>query len=135
MSQALRAGNIKLKRAYEPVGPDDGKRILVDRLWPRGLKKADAAIDHWIKDVAPGTELRLWFGHDPDRWQEFRQRYIEELRQHTEQIRFLRMLARNERVTLIFSASDTLRNNAVVLRAFLLRRHPKIPDTKTVSEI
>ncbi len=135
MSQVLRAGNIKLKRAYEPVGTDDGRRILVDRLWPRGLKKTDAAIDHWIKDIAPSTELRLWFGHDPDRWQEFRQRYIEELRQQKEQIRFLRTLARNERITLIFSASDTLRNNAVVLRAFLLRRHPNISDTKTVPEI
>ena len=75
MSKRITAGNVKLKRAYEPSTADDGTRILIDRLWPRGVKKADAAIDEWIKDIAPSTALRKWFGHDPARWPEFRSRY------------------------------------------------------------
>lgn len=79
---AVRSANVKLKRAYERPAEDDGVRILVDRLWPRGLKKTDAAIDQWAKDIAPSTTLRKWFGHDPARWEEFRRRYVEELRAH-----------------------------------------------------
>ena len=75
--------DIRLKRAYEPPSPEDGLRILVDRLWPRGLRKADAAIDRWLKDIAPSTELRHWFGHEPTRWEEFRRRYRSELSAHT----------------------------------------------------
>jgi uncharacterized protein YeaO (DUF488 family) len=86
MSKIAAPHNVKLKRAYEPPAPDDGTRILIDRLWPRGLKKADAAIDLWMKDIAPSTELRKWFGHDPERWQEFRRRYRSEVREHREQI-------------------------------------------------
>lgn len=94
MSKRISAGNVKLKRAYEPVADDDGTRALVDRLWPRGVKKQDAAIDHWSKELSPSTELREWFGHDPARWPEFRLRFAEELRQHAQQLEELRTLAR-----------------------------------------
>ena len=82
MSTRIVAGNIRLKRAYEPASPEDGARILVDRLWPRGVAKADAALDGWMKDIAPSAGLRQWFAHDPARWDEFRRRYAEELRAH-----------------------------------------------------
>jgi uncharacterized protein YeaO (DUF488 family) len=120
MSRKITADGIKLKRAYEPATRDDGIRILVDRLWPRGVKKADAAIDEWIKDIAPSTALRKWFGHDPDRWAEFRSRYAMEIRDHPEQLKRLRALARQGRITLVFSAHDEAHNDAVALRAFLL---------------
>ena len=84
MAKAILLGNVKLKRAYERPTVEDGTRILVDRLWPRGIKKADAAIDLWMKDVAPSTGLRQWFGHETDRWQEFRRRYGAELRQKSD---------------------------------------------------
>jgi uncharacterized protein YeaO (DUF488 family) len=80
----ISAGYVRLKRVYEPAAPEDGVRILVDRLWPRGLSKEKTAVDHWMKDIAPSAELRKWFGHDPDRWPEFRRRYMEELREHME---------------------------------------------------
>jgi uncharacterized protein YeaO (DUF488 family) len=101
--------------------PDDGTRILVDRLWPRGLSKADAAIDLWLKDIAPSTELRRWFGHDPDRWPEFHQRYQRELAEHTAELNQLRALAEQGIVTLLFGARDEQHNDAVVLRDTLLR--------------
>jgi uncharacterized protein YeaO (DUF488 family) len=84
MKGEVSAKNVKLKRAYEPPAADDGIRILVDRLWPRGLSKQRAAIDQWMKDISPSTELRKWFGHDPTRWDEFRRRYAKEVRQHHE---------------------------------------------------
>jgi uncharacterized protein YeaO (DUF488 family) len=118
----LAAKNISVKRAYEPPAKGDGTRILVDRLWPRGLRKADAAIDHWLKDIAPSTDLRKWFAHDPSRWQEFRQRYADEIRGHAEQLGELRACARSGRVTLVFAAHDEAHNNAVVLREVLLGR-------------
>jgi len=118
----LAAKNINLKRAYEPPAADDGTRILVDRLWPRGLRKADAAIDRWIKDIAPSTDLRKWFGHDPARWQEFRKRYTDEIHGHPEQLDELRSRARSGRITLVFSAHDEAHNDAVVLRDVLLGR-------------
>jgi uncharacterized protein YeaO (DUF488 family) len=121
MSKIVAPQNVKLKRAYEPPTPDDGTRILIDRLWPRGLKKMDAAIDQWMKDIAPSTELRKWFGHDPDRWQEFRRRYRSEVRRHPEQLDRLRTLARHGRITLVFSAHDEAHNDAVVLRELLVR--------------
>ncbi len=111
--------HFRLKRAYEPATPEDGVRILVDRLWPRGLSKAEAAIDNWMKDVAPSTELRRWFAHDPARWLEFRRRYKNELRQHAAQLDKIRDLARDNTVTLIFGAHDEERNDAVVLREIL----------------
>lgn len=111
-----------MKRAYKAPAADDGARILVDRLWPRGLRKTDAAIDLWIKDIAPSTGLRKWFGHDPDRWPEFRRRYVEEIERHPEQLDELRTRARTGRITLVFAAHDEAHNNAVVLRDVLLGR-------------
>jgi uncharacterized protein YeaO (DUF488 family) len=96
-------------------------RVLVDRLWPRGLRKADAAIDRWMKDIAPSTELRRWFGHDPERWPAFHRRYSQELLQQAVAIDELRELARGGRVTLVFAAHDEAHNDAVVLRDALLQ--------------
>jgi len=120
MSTAIKAGKIKLKRAYEQPETDDGVRILVDRLWPRGVKKEDAAIDQWMKDLSPSTELRHWFGHDPDRWKEFRERYAKEVDEHADQLEQLRTLAREGTVTLVYSAHDEEHNNAVALRDLIL---------------
>ena len=122
MAKGLSARDIRLKRAYQPAAADDGTRILVDRLWPRGLKKSEAAIDRWLKDIAPSTALRQWFAHDPARWPEFRRRYRSEIRRHPDQLAELRALARKGPVTLIFSARDERRNDAVVLRSVLLGR-------------
>ena len=122
MGMSIKAANVKLKRAYERPADDDGVRILVDRLWPRGVRKADAAIDRWVKEVAPSTALRKWFGHDPARWEGFRQRYVEELRVHPEELERLRALARKGTITLVYSAHDELHNDAVVLRQRLLGR-------------
>ncbi|WP_425906470.1 DUF488 domain-containing protein [Nitrobacter sp. TKz-YC02] len=118
----LAVKNINVKRAYEAPDTDDGTRILVDRLWPRGLRKTDAAIDRWIKGIAPSTDLRKWFGHDPARWQEFRRRYADEIQRHPEEFDELRTCARAGRITLVFAAHDETRNNAVVLRDVLLGR-------------
>ena len=120
MSTTIKAGDVKLKRAYVPAEPTDGTRILVDRLWPRGVKKEDAAIEQWLKDLAPSTGLRNWFGHDPARWEEFRERYAAELSQNTDQLEQLRALARKGPVTLVYSAHDEAHNNAVALRDFIL---------------
>ena len=122
MSKKIAADHIKLKRAYESPAPDDGTRILIDRLWPRGVKKADAAIDEWMKDIAPSNGLRKWFGHDPARWQEFRRRYQSEIRQHPDQFDRLCTLAQHGRITLVFSAHDEAHNDAVVLKDLLLGR-------------
>jgi uncharacterized protein YeaO (DUF488 family) len=110
----------------------DGTRILIDRLWPRGVKKVDAAIDQWAKDIAPSTELRKWFGHDPARWQEFRNRYAAEIREHRDSIGKLRALARQGPVTLVYAAHDETLNDAVALRSFLLGRRTK-QKSKTAS--
>jgi uncharacterized protein YeaO (DUF488 family) len=118
------AGTIKLKRAYEAPEPADGVRILVDRLWPRGVSKDDAALDEWNKDVAPSTELRRWFGHDPARWTEFGRRYADELSDKQEQLKTLRALARKNTVTLVYGAHDQMHNQAVVLRNVLLKKAP-----------
>lgn len=111
---------VRIKRAYEAPSADDGTRVLVDRLWPRGVRKADAAIDHWAKELAPSTELRKWFGHDPARWEEFRQRYAAELREQGEALDRLRALAEKGPVTLVYAAHDEEHNDAVVLRDVLL---------------
>ena len=121
MTHELPASRVQLKRVYEPAAPEDGVRVLVDRLWPRGLRKADAAIDHWMKNIAPSTELRQWFGHDPERWPEFRRRYTRELQQQATAVDELRELARGGRVTLVFAAHDEAHNDAVVLRDALLQ--------------
>jgi uncharacterized protein YeaO (DUF488 family) len=110
---------IRIKRVYEPATGDDGMRILVDRLWPRGLSKTKAAIDHWFRDLAPSTELRRWFGHDPERWDEFRRRYIAELKHHQTRLEELRGMAARGPVTLVYAARDAKRNDAVVLRDLL----------------
>jgi uncharacterized protein YeaO (DUF488 family) len=111
-----------LKRAYEPPAEDDGMRILVDRLWPRGLRKDEAAIGRWMKNLAPSTVLRKWFAHDPARWQEFQRRYEAELRHQPDQLAELRELARQGTITLIYAARDEAHNDAVVLREVLLKR-------------
>ncbi len=115
------AQHLRQKRVYEPAASEDGIRILVDRLWPRGLSKEKAAVDHWMKDIAPSAELRKWFGHDPDRWPEFRRRYMEELQQHTALLDEIRDLAGEQTVTLLFGAHDEQHNDAVVLREVLLK--------------
>lgn len=120
MAKRIHSDNVKLKRAYEPADRSDGTRVLIDRLWPRGVKKADAKVDEWMKDIAPSTELRKWFGHDPARWQEFRDRYQAEVKQHPEHLQRLRALAREGTLTLVFAAHDEAHNNAVVLRDLIL---------------
>lgn len=114
------ASHLHLKRAYEPATPGDGVRILVDRLWPRGVSKEKAALDDWMKDIAPSTELREWFGHDPRRWPEFQRRYRAELQQHTQELDRICSLAKKKTVTLIYSAHDEEHNDAVVLREVLM---------------
>jgi uncharacterized protein YeaO (DUF488 family) len=113
---------IRLKRAYEPAAADDGQRVLVERLWPRGITKARLKLDAWLKDVAPSGDLRKWFGHDPRRWPEFRQRYFAELRAHRAAWQPLLSAARRGRVTFVYAAHDEARNGAVALKAFLDRR-------------
>lgn len=120
MVSRIHSENVKLKRAYEPASRSDGKRVLIDRLWPRGVKKTDAKIDEWMKDVAPSTQLRKWFGHDPARWTEFRRRYGAEVRQHPEQLDRLQAFAREGPLTLVFSAHDEEHNDAVVLKELIL---------------
>jgi uncharacterized protein YeaO (DUF488 family) len=110
---------IQVKRAYEAGSEEDGVRFLVERLWPRGIKKEDLAIEGWLKDLAPSTELRKWFNHDPTKWDEFCQRYFRELQKHPTVWRPLLARARRDRVTLVFRAHDTQYNNAIALKQFL----------------
>lgn len=125
MNKAIAAAHLRLKRAYDPACADDGVRILVDRLWPRGVSKAEAALDQWLKEIAPSTELRKWFGHDPARWDEFCCRYAGELHSHPELLRQVRSIARQRAVTLVYSAHDQAHNDAIVLRKVLLGRTVK----------
>ena len=113
--------NIQLKRAYEKPESTDGIRILVDRLWPRGLTKAKAAIDLWLKEIAPSTELRKWFAHDPKKWNSFRRRYQTELKSHPDQLLLIQRKAKEGLVTLIYAARDQEHNEAVVLKEVLER--------------
>ncbi len=110
---------IRIKRIYDPASPGDGRRILIDRLWPRGLKKEEARFDEWLKDLAPSDELRKWFSHDPAKWSEFQKRYRSELRGKAELLERLRTEARKGTVTLLYSARDEEHNNAVVLKELL----------------
>lgn len=114
--------SIIIKRVYEPRGKQDGQRILVDRLWPRGLTKARAGVDLWLKDIAPSTELRKWFGHDPGKWAKFKMLYRAELKAHGEQVSLVRQAARKGPVTLVYGARDEEHNEAAVLRDSLKRR-------------
>lgn len=113
--------NVKLKRAYEPAAESDGERILVDRLWPRGLAKVKAKIDLWLKDVAPSTELRQWFDHDPAKWPEFKKRYRAELKENPE-LSTLKAISHRGDITLVYAARDQLHNEAVVLKQILDRK-------------
>lgn len=113
---------IRLKRAYEPSAATDGRRVLVERLWPRGVSKARLQLDEWAKDAAPSPELRRWFGHMPRRWPEFRRRYFAELRAHPEPWQALLRAARRGRITFLYAAHDVAHNGAVALKAFLERR-------------
>ena len=122
MDRTIIASNVRLKRAYEPPEKQDGARILVDRLWPRGVSKEEAQLDEWIKEIAPSAELRTWFGHDPRRWDEFRERYRAELAEHSEKLKDLRRRAREGPITLVYSARDEVHNDAIVLRNVILGR-------------
>lgn len=115
--------HVNIKRAYEAPSRNDGTRVLIDRLWPRGVSKDEARIDHWLKDLAPSTELRKWFGHDAARWKEFSKRYIDEIDEHAEELDQLLKWAQEGPITLVYAAHDELHNNAVVLRDILLKRH------------
>ena len=112
--------NIKLKRAYEDKSKDDGQRVLVDRLWPRGLSKEQLAIDLWLKDIAPSTELRKWFNHDPTKWDGFRAKYKSELQSNTSLL-LVKLIedSKDQIITLVYGAKDTKHNNAVVIKSYL----------------
>jgi uncharacterized protein YeaO (DUF488 family) len=110
---------IRVKRAYEQPNKDDGERFLVERLWPRGVKKESLQLQGWLREVAPSSELRKWFQHDPAKWREFRRRYFRELEEHPDVWRPLLTRARRGRVTLVYSARDAEHNNAIALKEFL----------------
>jgi uncharacterized protein YeaO (DUF488 family) len=112
---------IRLKRVYEPPSAEDGERYLVERLWPRGMSRQSLHLSSWLRDVAPSAELRVWFGHDPAKWAEFRRRYFRELDAHPEAWKPLLEAARRGTVTLLFSARDAEHNNAVALKEYLER--------------
>jgi len=113
---------IQLKRAYDKPSRDDGLRVLVERLWPRGLTKERAAVDLWLKDVAPSPELRKWFGHDPDKWEQFQKRYWKELKENDDAVRLLKQKGKRGTVTLVYAARDEEHNGALALKRFLERR-------------
>ena len=119
---------IRIKRAYEPAGPKDGFRVLVDRLWPRGIAKHTLRIDYWLKNAAPSTELRKWFNHEPEHWAQFRKAYLAELRGHKDDLRSMLRDAASNNITLIYGARDEKHNHAIVLREYLkrLRARPSL---------
>ena len=110
---------VRIKRIYDPVSPDDGKRICIDRLWPRGMKKEEVKMDEWLKEISPSDTLRKWFGHDPSKYEEFKKRYIKELEPHAEILERIKKEGKKETVTLLFSAKDVEHNNATVLEEIL----------------
>jgi uncharacterized protein YeaO (DUF488 family) len=120
-NREARGAVVNIKRIYESPTPSsgDGKRVLIDRLWPRGLRKDDVMIDEWMKDAAPSSQLRKWFGHDPARWEEFKERYGRELGEKKKLIDELRIYARHHTLTLLYSAKDTEHNNAVVIKEMI----------------
>jgi len=111
--------NLKIKRVYEQPEAEDGTRILIDRLWPRGLTKEKAAVALWLKEIAPSTQLRKWFDHDPSKWEEFKKRYMDELKENDEPVQLLRQEIKKGIVTLVYGAKDEDHNDAVVLKEFL----------------
>ncbi len=110
---------VQVKRIYDPASSEDGKRIYVDRLWPRGLKKSDALFDEWLKEISPSNELRKWYGHDPAKWQEFKKRYKKELEDKKETLERVRKEAKRRNITLLYSTRETERNTAIALKEFL----------------
>ncbi len=110
---------IRIKRIYDPASPSDGRRIYVDRLWPRGMKKEDVNMDEWLKEISPSDTLRKWFGHDPSKYGEFKKRYAKELEKHADTLERIRKEGKKGTVTLLFSARDVDRNNAAVLKELL----------------
>ncbi|AYG68725.1 MULTISPECIES: DUF488 domain-containing protein [unclassified Rhizobium] len=114
--------SVRIKRIYEPADGRDGKRILVDRLWPRGIAKNDAHIDVWLKEIAPSTDLRRWFGHDPNKWDEFRRRYRDELKKNSEAVDELKDQIGQSTATLLYGAKDSEHNHAIVLRDFITKQ-------------
>ncbi len=110
---------IKIKRIYDRASPEDGKRIYIDRLWPRGMRKEEVKIDEWLKEISPSDALRKWFGHDPSKYEEFKRRYTKELEKHPEIIEKIRKEGKKGTVSLLFSAKDVEHNNATVLREIL----------------
>ena len=110
---------IEIKRIYDPASADDGKRIYIDRLWPRGMKKENVKIDEWLKEISPSDSLRKWFGHDPSKYAEFKRRYTKELEKHSEILERIRKEGKKETVTLLFSAKDVKHNNATVMKEIL----------------
>ncbi len=116
---------IQVKRIYEPVSAADGCRILVDRLWPRGIKKEDAHIDRWMKEIAPSTALRKWFHHQPEKWDQFRSKYFDELKRSPSLEEFLSFIHEHKTVTLLFAARDVEHNHALALREFINKHSAK----------
>ncbi len=113
---------IRLKRVYEKPEKQDGERILVERLWPRGLTKGEARVDEWVRDIAPSPELRKWFAHDPAKWQSFEKRYWSELRQKQDLVKMLKKKSKGHTLTLVYAARDETHNNAVALKEFIENR-------------
>ncbi len=113
---------IQLKRAYDKPQKSDGFRVLIDRMWPRGIRKEDLRLDEWLRSLAPSTELRQWFGHDPEKWEEFRRRYFRELDTHPEEIKLLREKMREGPLTIIFGSREERFNNATALKEYLENR-------------
>jgi len=109
---------IKTKRVYEPYEPSDGLRFLIDRLWPRGIKKEELKIESWLKDIAPSNELRKWFSHDPSKWEEFKKRYLQEIKEKPDYRRLID-IARNNDITLVYSSKENVYNNASALKGFI----------------
>ncbi len=110
---------VKIKRIYEPASPEDGKRIYIDRLWPRGMKKEEVKIDEWLKEISPSDALRKWFGHDPSKYAEFKKRYTKEMEKYSEILERIKKEGKRKTVTLLFSAKDEEHNNATVMREIL----------------
>lgn len=121
---------IKLKRVYEPPSKEDGVRFLVERLWPRGIKKTDLKMDAWLKEVAPSTALRMWFAHDPAKWKYFQERYIAELEANPEALEPLVHAMRHGTITLLYSSKDGEHNNAICLKSYLENKFAKKKKAK-----
>ena len=114
--------SIKIKRVYDKPAKSDGYRVLIDRIWPRGLTKGDARIDEWLKQIAPSTGLRKWFKHDPAKWEQFKKKYAAELKEHREELEKLKRESRTRTVTLVFGAKDIAHSNATALKEYLERK-------------